>query len=75
MICGGRRGEDMNKPPLGLMPKRIWDLQRKQDINNAMERYCKANKDIPWEWVQEYMGLSEWYNESKESVLEGQPWD
>ena len=74
MICGGRRGEDMNKPLLGLMPKRIWDLQRKQDILEAAKRCCDADKAVPWEWVQEYAELSE-RHERKESALEGQELD
>ena len=63
----------MNKPPLGLMPKCIWDLQRKQDIEAAVKRYKDADKPIPWEWVQEYAELSE-QPTRKQSVMEGQEW-
>lgn len=64
----------MNKPPLGLMPKHIWDLQRKRDIEDVVKRYRDADKAVPWEWVQEYAELCERYDR-KESVLEGQTWD
>jgi hypothetical protein len=64
----------MAKPPLGLMPKYIWDLQRKQDIKAAIDRYIAADKPIPWKWVQEYIRLTE-ITEPKQSALEGQVWD
>jgi hypothetical protein len=64
----------MNKPPLGLIPKVMWDKQRQRDIEDAIERYRLADKAIPVEWVQEYMGLVKQYSR-KESVLEGQVFD
>jgi len=64
----------MNKPPLGLMPKYIWDLQRKQDIEAAIERYRAADEPIPWEWTMEYTDLLRRY-ECKETALEGQELD
>lgn len=45
------------KPPLGLTPNDIWRLQRIQDIKQAMGRYISADKEIPKEWVNEYLYL------------------
>jgi hypothetical protein len=55
------------------MPKYMWDLQRKQDIEAAVKRYKDADKPIPWEWVQEYAELPE-QPTCKQSVMEGQEW-
>ena len=41
------------KPPLGLLPKHIWEEQRVWDIAEAMERYRLAGKEIPQEWITE----------------------
>jgi hypothetical protein len=40
-------------PPLGLKPKRIHDELRKAEIKAAMERYSKASKLYPAEWLLE----------------------
>ncbi|MGH4125109.1 MAG: hypothetical protein ACREV6_19510 [Clostridium sp.] len=45
------------KPPLGLTPNDIWQLQRLQDIKQAMGRYVSVDKEIPKEWVDEYLYL------------------
>ena len=42
------------RPPLGLMPKYIWQEQRLQDIKEAITRYVSAGKEIPNEWLDEY---------------------
>jgi hypothetical protein len=42
------------KPPIGLMPRRIFMLQRLRDISEAIDRYIGANMQIPIEWVIEY---------------------
>ena len=43
----------MQTPPLGLMPRKIWNIQRAGDIFEAMCRYSKAQKPIPLEWIEE----------------------
>lgn len=52
----------MNKPPIGLMPKNIWlewtQAQRQKDIKEAMLQYIEAGKDIPNEWLQELIELN-----------------
>lgn len=45
------------KPPLGVMPKDMWDYKRKTKLIEAMCRYLNAEKDIPKEWVDEYNEL------------------
>lgn len=44
-------------PPLGLKPKYIHDLQRKNEILDAIERYIQANEEIPIKWIEEYNEL------------------
>jgi len=45
--------KQVEKPPLGLIPKHIWEEQRIWDIAEAIERYQKAGKEIPKEWLAE----------------------
>lgn len=45
------------KPPLGVMPKYIWDKKRLSDLTSAMQRYLDAEKLIPKEWIDEYNEL------------------
>lgn len=43
----------MKKPPLGLMPKKIWEKIRINELLAAMRRYSEVNKPIPIEWISE----------------------
>ena len=45
------------KPPLGLVPKRIRQEHRFTEVCEAIERYYAASKKIPLEWVEEYNEL------------------
>jgi len=45
------------KPPIGVMPKHIWDAKRKQDLLEAVMRYMDKNKPVPVEWIQEFNEL------------------
>jgi hypothetical protein len=45
------------KPPLGLMPKRIHDESRLDEISEAIKRYIAEKKEIPIEWIEEYRSL------------------
>lgn len=47
----------IKKPPLGLTPQIIWYEQRIKDIEEAIDRYKKANKEIPLEWTDELLEL------------------
>lgn len=62
----------VEKPPLGLVPRRNYDFscnqQRMQDIIMAMKRYTSANKPIPQEWLEE---LSERICWVSNAALEG----
>lgn len=46
-----------NKPPLGIVPKRIHDDERKLAIFEAMERYVSNEFIIPIEWIKELKEL------------------
>lgn len=48
-----------NKPPLGVMPRNIWDRKRQIDLAAAMGRYLEAGKKIPKEWLDEYNEISD----------------
>lgn len=51
----------MNKPPLGIVPRQIWEEQRKEDIRLALLRTLEnsgSNWNIPIEWVEEYNSLA-----------------
>lgn len=41
------------KPPIGLKPKIFHDEQRLKSIDEVIERYIKANEEIPIEWFEE----------------------
>jgi len=44
---------DLDKPPLGLMPRYIHNEKRLEDIKNAISRYSDAGREIPREWIEE----------------------
>lgn len=46
------------KPPLGIMPRNIWEEQRVDDILEAMKRYSLEEVPIPNEWVEELKELT-----------------
>ena len=41
------------KPPLGLTPRWIRDVERFEEIISAMKRYSQAGMPIPIEWIEE----------------------
>jgi hypothetical protein len=51
------RIKEINRPPLGLMPKWIYDDNRKQELIAAICRYSQAGLKIPQEWSAEFKGL------------------
>lgn len=54
------------KPPLGVVPRDIWDRKRQEELAEAMGRYMEAGKRIPKEWLEEYNEISaRWEGEEK----------
>jgi lipid A disaccharide synthetase len=61
---------EYTKPPLGLIPKWLWEEgqvinaatvgSRVSDILAAMERFEKAGKQIPQEWQDELILRMDW---------------
>ena len=47
------------KPPLGVMPRDIWDRKRQEELAEAMARYLEAGKRTPKEWLEEYNEISD----------------
>ena len=43
----------MEKPPLGLMPKFVWENNRRIAIEDAVKRYNMAKMPIPSSWIDE----------------------
>lgn len=50
---------ELKRPPQGITPKTIWQLQRKSDLIDAMKRFSDENKTIPEEWITELNELKE----------------
>jgi hypothetical protein len=49
--------DNTDRPPLGVMPKFIWDRKRIDMIKDGIKRYIDANKAIPADWIAEYNEL------------------
>ena len=50
--------DQVTKPPLGVMPRDIWNRKRQKELADAMQRYLEAGKSISREWIDEYNELS-----------------
>lgn len=48
---------EIQKLPIGLMPRRIHDSERVKEIFDAIERYTDANMPIPKSWIEELKDL------------------
>lgn len=51
------RNRDVEKPPLGLVPRGLWVDHRIGAIQAAIARYTVAKQPIPLEWIHEYNEL------------------
>ena len=45
------------KPPIELMPKKLFLEQRLEELTSAMIRYLQVDKDVPNDWIEEYKEL------------------
>lgn len=45
------------KPPLGIIPKDIWEMQRLKELMEAISRYYNDIRVIPIKWIEEYNEL------------------
>lgn len=43
-----------NRPPIGIMPRWIWEEKRFYELREAIARYYDAGCRIPPEWIEEY---------------------
>ena len=48
----------MDKPPLGIVPRKLWDEKRLTDLGDAIGRYMEAGEPVPQEWILELIDLS-----------------
>lgn len=46
------------KPTLGIIPKKLWDEQRKNELVRAINDRLIAGQEVPIEWVSEYNSLA-----------------
>lgn len=46
-------GTSIVKPPIGIMPKYIWEAHRLQDLEEAIKRYLSSTYPLPPEWITE----------------------
>ena len=64
--CAYRPQIISKKPPLGVMPRDIWDRKRQEELAEAMARYLEAGMKIPTEWIEEYNEISDrWEKDEK----------
>jgi phage gp29-like protein len=52
-------GYRSSKPPLGLLPMKLHNDKRIEDITEAVVRYFEFGMAIPKEWIEEYNDLIE----------------
>lgn len=52
----------MEKPPFGLKPRFICEIERITEILEAMLRYAKFAYPIPEEWIQELADVNKSYS-------------
>jgi hypothetical protein len=59
-FCESTEGRDLareTKPPLGLRPQYVAELQRVQEICDAIIRYKEAAQVVPGKWIEELARL------------------
>ncbi len=49
--------DQIEKPPVGLVPRFIRDSQRLNEISEAIHRYFIAKKVLPVAWLDEYIEI------------------
>lgn len=62
MALGQSDDCQFERPPLGLLDKRVWVYCRVREIVRAMGRYIEANQDIPAEWITELQEHAKFLN-------------
>lgn len=51
--------EEIFRPPLGVMPEKLWREHRLSDLHEAVKRYREADKQIPFNWQIEINKLND----------------
>jgi hypothetical protein len=61
-----------SKPPLGVMPKRLWQQsvedKRREDLRQAIARYIAAELFIPCDWLHELADLEADIQDDQERI-------
>lgn len=51
-------GNECKKPPLGLIPRGIWEGKRLEELYRAIGEYTVCGLKVPAEWLEEARELS-----------------
>lgn len=46
--------KDLRKPPIGIIPKKLWDEKRFYELCLAITDRYQGGFEIPVEWIEEY---------------------
>lgn len=52
---GSIKGEEIkrSKPAMGIMPEWVWIERRNSELKDAIDRYMRADCQVPLEWIVE----------------------
>ncbi len=48
----------MDKPPIGIMPRKLYEIYRAEELSAAIQRYEQVGYRVPEEWRQELAELA-----------------
>jgi hypothetical protein len=52
-------------PPIGLTPRKVWDIRRASQIYAKIKEFENAGEDVPNEWIEEYEEIRSRYGYRK----------
>ena len=70
-----KKVKPMKKPPLGVIPRHLWDEERLEALNDAIYRYNSAGMVPHIEWLQERDELERRYGLNQKQTIIGFQFD
>jgi len=64
-----KKAKPMKKPPIGVIPRYLWDEERLEAINDAIKQYWNAGMTPPIEWFHEREELESRYTDHIQSII------
>jgi len=61
------------RPPIGVMPMKLWREQRQVDLKEAIVRYTLADMPVPKDWIAELQTVNSWLQPEPEIEIKGDP--